>query len=160
MLTVARDAEVGPGDCGRVAPADYPSQPDVACAPERRAGDGRGSEVSEAVEAWKRFVTVLQTGEVAEVLDLYSANALYLEPYNPPHRGNLLIQSYLKDWMSGKDGVEIEELAVLPAEDGSGVGVEWTISYTAAGRRWNALPRASFLRLGDAGLVTYHRDYT
>jgi ketosteroid isomerase-like protein len=116
--------------------------------------------VSEAVEAWKRFVTVLQTGEVAEVLDLYSANALYLEPYNPPHRGNLLIQSYLKDWMSGKDGVEIEELAVLPAEDGSGVGVEWTISYTAAGRRWNALPRASFLRLGDAGLVTYHRDYT
>ena len=47
--------------------------------------------MSRAVDAWKRFVTVLTTGEVADVLDLYSANALYLEPYNPPHRGNLLI---------------------------------------------------------------------
>ena len=116
--------------------------------------------MSEAVEAWRRFVTVLQTGEVGGVSDLYSVNALYLEPYNPPHRGNLLIQAYLKDWMSGKEDVEVVELAVLPAEDGSGVGVEWTIAYTAAGRRWNALPRASFMRLGDDGRITYHRDYT
>ena len=116
--------------------------------------------MSQAVEAWNRFVTVLRTGEVKDVLDLYGADALYLEPYNPPHRGNLLIQSYLKDWMGGKEDVEVEELAVLPAEDGSGVGVEWTISYTAAGRRWNALPRASVLRLGECWLVTYHRDYT
>ena len=116
--------------------------------------------MSGSVDAWKRFATVLTTGEVNDVLDLYSANALYLEPYNPPHRGNLLIQSYLKDWMGGKDAVEIEELAVIPTEDGTGVGVEWTISYAAAGRRWNALPRASFLRLGDDGRVVYHRDYT
>jgi ketosteroid isomerase-like protein len=116
--------------------------------------------VSGSVDAWKRFVAVVTSGDVSDVLDLYSANALYLEPYNPPHRGNLLIQSYLKDWMGGKEGVEIEELAVIPSEDGTGVGVEWTISYTAAGRRWNALPRASFLRLGEDGLVIYHRDYT
>jgi hypothetical protein len=116
--------------------------------------------VSRSVDAWKRFATVLTTGDVSDVLGLYSANALYLEPYNPPHRGNLLIQSYLKDWMGGKEAVEIEELAVIPSEDGTGVGVEWTISYAAAGRRWNALPRASFLRLGEEGLVTYHRDYT
>ena len=116
--------------------------------------------MSRSVDAWKRFAAVLTTGEVGDLLDLYSAGALYLEPYNPPHRGNLLIQSYLKDWMGGKEGVEIEELAVIPTEDGSGAGIEWTISYTAAGRRWNALPRATFLRLGEAGLVTYHRDYT
>ena len=116
--------------------------------------------MSRSVDAWKRFVTVLTTGEVGDVLDLYGADALYLEPYNPPHRGNLLIQSYLKDWMGGKEGVEVDELAVIRSEDGTGVGVEWTISYTAAGRRWNALPRATFLRLDDAGLVTYHRDYT
>jgi len=116
--------------------------------------------VSQAVEAWKRFAAMLQTGEVGDASSLYSANALYLEPYNPPHRGNLLIQSYLKDWMGGKEDVAIDELAVIPSEDGAGIGVEWTISYTAAGRRWNALPRASFMRLGDEGLVTYHRDYT
>ncbi len=116
--------------------------------------------MSQAVEAWKRFLRVLQTGEVGDVSNFYSVNALYLEPYNPPHRGNLLIQSYLKDWMGGKADVEVDELAVIPAEDGSGVGVEWTISYTAAGRRWNALPRASFMRLGDEGRIVYHRDYT
>jgi len=116
--------------------------------------------VSQAAEAWKRFVTVLTTGEVGDVLDLYGADALYLEPYNPPHRGNLLIHSYLKDWMAGKEGVEVDELAVLPSEDGLSIGIEWTISYTAAGRRWNALPRATFLRLDAAGLVAYHRDYT
>ena len=116
--------------------------------------------MSGSVDAWKRFATVLTTGDVSDLLNLYSANALYLEPYNPPHRGNLLIQSYLKDWMGGKEAVEIDELAVIRSEDGTGIGVEWTISYTAAGRRWNALPRASFLRIGDQGLVTYHRDYT
>jgi len=116
--------------------------------------------VSRSVDAWKRFATVLTTGDVSDVLGLYSANALYLEPYNPPHRGNLLIQSYLKDWMGGKEAVEIEELAVIPSEDGTGDCVECTISYAAAGRRWNALPRASFLRLGEGDLITYHRDYT
>ena len=116
--------------------------------------------MGQAAEAWKRIVHVLTTGDVSDVLDLYSANSVFLEPYNPPHRGNLLIQSYLKDWMGGKDAVEIDEAVVVEAPDGSALGVEWTISYTAAGRRWNALPRATFLRIGDDGLVTYHRDYT
>jgi len=116
--------------------------------------------VGQAAEAWKRIVDVLTTGEVRDVLDLYSADALYLEPYNPPHRGNLLIQSYVKDWMGGKEDVVIDELAVIEAPDGLGIGVEWTISYTAAGRRWNALPRATFIRIGDGGYVVYHRDYT
>ncbi len=116
--------------------------------------------MTQAAEAWKRLVHVLTTGEVAEVLDLYGAEALYLEPYNPPHRGNLLIQSYVKDWLVGKEEIVIDELATNEAADGSGVGVEWAISYTAAGRRWKDLPRATFLRLDDAGLVSYHRDYT
>jgi ketosteroid isomerase-like protein len=116
--------------------------------------------VGQAADAWDRIVTVLTTGDVKDVLDLYGANALYLEPYNPPHRGNLLIQSYLKDWFGGKEDVAVDELARVESPEGTTVGVEWTISYTAAGRRWKALPRASFVRLGDEGLVAYHRDYT
>jgi ketosteroid isomerase-like protein len=116
--------------------------------------------VAQAAEAWKRLVNVLTTGEVADVLDMYGADALYLEPYNPPHRGNLLIQSYLKDWMAGKEDVAVEELVANESADGAGIGVEWTISYTAAGRRWKDLPRATFLRLDESGLVSYHRDYT
>ena len=114
----------------------------------------------QAAEAWTRLVDVLTTGEVGDVLDLYGADALYLEPYNPPHRGNLLIQSYLKDWMVGKDDIAIDVLAAHEDAAGNGVGVEWTISYTAAGRRWKDLPRATFLRLGEDGRVAYHRDYT
>ncbi|NDC90111.1 MAG: hypothetical protein EB075_15155 [Bacteroidetes bacterium] len=70
-----------------------------------RAPEPRGADVGQAADAWDRIVTVLTTGDVKDVLDLYGANALYLEPYNPPHRGNLLIQSYLKDWMGGKEDV-------------------------------------------------------
>lgn len=116
--------------------------------------------MGQASDAWKRLVAVLTTGDVSDVLDLYSANSVFLEPYNPPHRGNLLIHSYLKDWMSGKDEVAVDELVLVESPEGDKLGVEWTISYTAAGRRWNALPRATFLRLGDGGLITYHRDYT
>jgi len=116
--------------------------------------------VGQASDAWARIAAVLTTGDVADVLDLYGADALFLEPYNPPHRGNLLIQSYLKDWMGGKEDVAIDERARVESEDGRTVGVEWTISYTAAGRRWKDLPRASFVRLDADGRVAYHRDYT
>jgi hypothetical protein len=116
--------------------------------------------VGQASDAWQRLVAVLTTGDVSDVLDLYSANSVFLEPYNPPHRGNLLVHSYLKDWMSGKDEVVVDELVLVESPEEDKLGVEWTISYTAAGRRWNALPRATFLRLGDGGLITYHRDYT
>jgi len=134
---------------------DYPSMPSH----KRWRGPG-GRVVGQAADAWQRLVTVLTTGDVSDVLDLYSANALFLEPYNPPHRGNLLIQSYVKDWMGGKDDIVIDELVRIESPEGDAIGVEWTISYTAAGRRWNALPRASFLKLGEGGLITYHRDYT
>lgn len=116
--------------------------------------------MGQASDAWQRLVAVLTTGDVSDVLDLYSANSVFLEPYNPPHRGNLLVHSYLKDWMGGKEEVVVDELVLVESPHGDGIGVEWTISYTAAGRRWNALPRATFLRLGDGGLITYHRDYT
>lgn len=113
-----------------------------------------------AADAWQRLVDVLTSGDVADVLDLYGADALYLEPYNPPHRGNLLIQAYLKDWMGGKGAIAVDVKERLESSDGGALGVEWTISYDAAGRRWSDLPRATFLRLDDEGRIAYHRDYT
>jgi ketosteroid isomerase-like protein len=113
-----------------------------------------------AAEAWERLSTMLSEGDVTDLLDLYSADALYLEPYNPPHRGNLLIQAYLKDWLGGKDDIAVEAKRVIEAADGGSVAVEWNISYTAAGRRWNDLPRASFFDFGEDGRIEYHRDYT
>jgi ketosteroid isomerase-like protein len=115
--------------------------------------------VGRATDAWQRLEAVLEGGDVSDLLELYGADAVYLEPFNPPHRGNLLIQAYLKDWLVGKEDVAVDAALVLESSEGDAVGVEWTISYTAAGRRWNDLPRATFLRLDGDGRVVHHRDY-
>ena len=113
-----------------------------------------------AAEAWDRLSGMFTNADVSKLPELYAADALYLEPYNPPHRGNLLIQAYLKDWLAGKEEIAVEAARVIEADDGLSLAVEWTISYTAAGRRWSDLPRASFFGFGDDGRVEYHRDYT
>jgi ketosteroid isomerase-like protein len=116
--------------------------------------------VGHAAEAWERLTGMLTEGDVSGIPELYSADALYLEPYNPPHRGNLLIEAYIKDWLGGKEEIAVTSHRVIEAEAGDALAIEWTISYTAAGRRWNDLPRATFLGFGEDGRIVYHRDYT
>lgn len=113
-----------------------------------------------AADVWDRLTGMMESGDLDGLADLYEADSIYLEPYNPPHRGDLLIMAYLKDFFDGKDEVDIQEKRVIESTDGDRVAIEWTISYTAGGRRWNELPRASFLQLDSEGLITYHRDYT
>jgi ketosteroid isomerase-like protein len=113
-----------------------------------------------AADAWDQLSRMLADNDVSGVPGLYATDALYLEPYNPPHRGNLLIQAYLKDWLGGKEEITVESRRVIVSEDGLEMGVEWMISYTAAGRRWSDLPRASFFAFGEDGRIEYHRDYT
>ena len=116
--------------------------------------------MGQAADVWEQLSGMLTNSDVSGVPRLYAADALYLEPYNPPHRGNLLIQSYLKDWLGGKEEIEIETKRLIESADGADLGVEWQISYRAAGRRWSDLPRATFMGFGDDGRVQYQRDYT
>lgn len=111
-------------------------------------------------DAWERLRRLMEQQELDDAEELYAEDAVYLEPYNPPHRGNLLITAYMKDYFAGKDDVEIEVLKEIESADGQYLAVEWNISYSAAGRRWNKLPRASFFQFGDAGRVVHHRDYS
>ncbi len=113
-----------------------------------------------AAEAWNRLSGMLTGADVSDVPELYAVDALFLEPYNPPHRGNLLIQAYLKDWLAGKDDISVDASRVIEDEDGTALAVEWTIGYTAGGRRWSDLPRASFFEFDEDGRIVYHRDYT
>ncbi|MEX0869028.1 MAG: nuclear transport factor 2 family protein [Nitriliruptoraceae bacterium] len=113
-----------------------------------------------AAEVWDRLSGMLASADVSDIPEIYSADALFLEPYNPPHRGNLLIQAYLKDWIAGKEDIAVDVSRLIEHADGAMVAVEWTISYTAGGRRWSDLPRASFFEFDDDGRIIYHRDYT
>lgn len=113
-----------------------------------------------AADAWERLSGMLTSGDVSKLPELYAADALYLEPYNPPHRGNLLVQAYLKDWLGGKEDIAVEATRLIESDDSRALAVEWAISYTAAGRRWSDLPRASFFGFNDDGRIDYHRDYT
>ena len=113
-----------------------------------------------AAETWARLSGMLSSGDLGDLPGLYAQDAIYLEPFNPPHRGNLLIQAYLKDYLSGKEKVEITDRKVVESEDGRLLAVEWTISYDAAGRRWTDLPRGSFFEFDtDTGLIVNQRAY-
>jgi ketosteroid isomerase-like protein len=116
--------------------------------------------VAHAADTWARLSEMLEKADLKDLPSLYHQDAVYLEPYNPPHNGNLLIQAYLKDYLAGKDDIDIAEKKVIESEDGTYLAVEWTISYTAAGRRWNELPRASFFEFDGDGRIVHHRDYS
>jgi len=116
--------------------------------------------VGHAADTWDAWQSMMESGDLADMPGIYDMDAVYLEPYNPPHRGNLLIQAYLQDFLSGKDDIAIDAVRVIEADDSSQLAVEWTISYDAGGRRWNELPRASFMEFGADGQIVHHRDYT
>lgn len=109
---------------------------------------------------WDRLQSMLESGELKDLPSMYDQDALFLEPYNPPHRGNLLIQAYLKDYLAGKENIDIQTLRTAASDDGLTLAVEWTLSYDAAGRRWSDLPRATFFEFDpETDLITYQREY-
>lgn len=113
-----------------------------------------------ASDVWARLSGMLESADLNDLSSLYDIDAVYYEPYNPPHNGNLLIEAYLKDYLSGKDNIDIAEVRVVEGADERTLAVEWTISYDAGGRRWSDLPRATFVEFDDDGLITYQRDYS
>lgn len=111
-----------------------------------------------ARQAWETFSAALERHDDQALRDLFAEESVYLEPNNPPHEGNLLIQAYLSSWMSAREDLDVTVSRLLESEDGLTVAIEWTLSYTAAGRRWSNLPRSSWMEVDDRG-VRYHRDY-
>ncbi len=113
-----------------------------------------------ARQLWEELSTAIERRDADAIVDLYAPDAVWLEPQNPPHETNLLIQAYLKDWIEPRENIDITTSRLLESEDGSTVSVEWTISYTAAGRRWKDLPRASWIEVDEAtDAIRYQRDY-
>lgn len=112
-----------------------------------------------ARDRWDELSAAMERSDDQAIVDLYSSDAVWLEPQNPPHETNLLIQAYLNSWLQAREDVDVTATRILESDDGRTAAVEWTISYTAGGRRWNALPRSSWLEVDDDGRVRYQRDY-
>lgn len=111
-----------------------------------------------ARELWEQLGSALEKQDVEAIAELYAPDSVYLEPQNPPHEGNLLIQAYLNSWMQARADISATTKRILESADGSTVAVEWALSYSAGGRRWSDLPRATWLEADDEG-IRYHRDY-
>jgi limonene-1,2-epoxide hydrolase len=111
-----------------------------------------------ARQLWEQFGAALEKGDDLALKELFAPESVYLEPNNPPHEGNLLIQAYLNSWMSAREDLDVTVARLLESDDGLTVSVEWTLSYTAGGRRWNNLSRSSWIEVDEQG-IRYHRDY-
>jgi limonene-1,2-epoxide hydrolase len=111
-----------------------------------------------ARELWEQLSAALEKHDDGTIADLYAMESVYLEPNNPPHEGHTLIRAYLNSWMQAREDLDINAARVLESDDGQTIAVEWTMSYTAGGRRWANLPRTSWLEVDDQG-IRYHRDY-
>lgn len=111
-----------------------------------------------ARDLWDLLSAAMAKQDVEALVDLYAPDAVFLEPQNPPHETNLLIQAYLNSWLQAREDIQITTKRILESSDGEIVAVEWAITYTAAGRRWRDLPRSSWIEAGEDG-IRYHRDY-
>ncbi|MGH3666517.1 MAG: nuclear transport factor 2 family protein [Egibacteraceae bacterium] len=113
-----------------------------------------------ARQLWEEFCAAIERQDADALVDLYTPDAVWLEPQNPPHETNLLIQAYLKDWVDAHDDLDVNIKRMLESGDGLTLAVEWGVSYTAGGRRWNDLPRSSWVEVDEeADAIRYHRDY-
>jgi ketosteroid isomerase-like protein len=114
--------------------------------------------MARARDLWESLSIALEKQDVEAIYDLYADDAVYLEPQNPPHETSRLIQAYLNSWLQARDSIDVNTKRMVESQDGTTLAVEWTISYTAGGRRWNDLPRSSWFEV-DGDFIRYHRDY-
>ena len=111
-----------------------------------------------AREHWEQLRVALEKVDIDAIGQLYAPDAVWLEPQNPPHETDKLIQAYLSSWLQAREQIDVTTKRMLESDDGSFCAVEWAITYTAAGRRWNSLPRSSWIEVDDIGII-YQRDY-
>ena len=113
-----------------------------------------------AKELWESYCAAIERQDADALVDLFTRDAVWLEPQNPPHETALLIQAYLKDWVLARENIDVSVKRVLESADGLTLAAEWSVSYSAAGRRWNDLPRSTWLEVDEVSdAIRFQRDY-
>jgi ketosteroid isomerase-like protein len=111
-----------------------------------------------ARELWEALGAALEKADVDAIFELYAVDAVFLEPQNPPHETDRLIQAYLSSWLNARADIDITTKRLVESTDGLTCAVEWSLSYTAGTRRWKDLPRTTWIDAED-DLIRYQRDY-
>lgn len=111
-----------------------------------------------ARDLWQQLCAALENEDVEAIAELYADDGVFLEPQNPPHEGGRLIQAYVNSWLQAREDINASTRRLLESSDGTSLAVEWTLTYSAGGRRWKDLPRSTWLEAGEQG-IRYHRDY-
>lgn len=111
-----------------------------------------------ARELWEALSAALEKADVDAIFELYATDAVFLEPQNPPHETDRLIQAYLSSWLNARADIDITTKRLVESTDGRTCAVEWALSYTAGPRRWKDLPRTTWIDAED-DLISYQRDY-
>ena len=112
-----------------------------------------------ARDRWEELSAAFEQQDEGTIVKLFTPDAVWLEPQNPPHESNLLIQAYLSSWLQARADIDVTTSRMLESDDGQIAAVEWTLSFTAAGRRWNNMARATWIETDSDGLIRYQRDY-
>ena len=113
-----------------------------------------------ARELWEAYCAAIERQDADAIVDLYTPDAVWLEPQNPPHETNLLIQAYLKDWVFARENLDVTVTRILESADGLTLASEWTVSYSAVGRRWKDLPRSTWIEVDESfNAIRFQRDY-
>lgn len=111
-----------------------------------------------AAARWDQLTAAMEAVDDGALTDAYADDAIYLEPQNPPHEGVKLIVAYLNSWLQAREGLDVTTRRLLESDDESTIAVEWSLSYTAGGRRWS-LNRCSWLEVDSDDRIVYHHDY-
>lgn len=112
-----------------------------------------------ARDRWEELAAAFEQQDEGTIVKLYAPDAVWLEPQNPPHESNLLIQAYLSSWLQARADIDVITSRMLESDDGRTAAVEWNISFTAGGRRWNNMARSSWIDTDPDGVIAYQRDY-
>ena len=113
-----------------------------------------------ARELWEAYCAAIERQDADALVDLFTPDAVWLEPQNPPHETALLIQAYLKDWVLARENLDVSVKRMLESDDGLTLAAEWSVSYSAGGRRWSDLPRSTWIEVDEASdSIRFQRDY-
>ncbi len=110
---------------------------------------------SQHAQAIKTAFETLSPSTVPALIDLYTADARFVDPFNDVH-GHIAVQAIFTHMFKQVDAPRFVITRVI--DGGDTLFMRWDFTFTARGKPQH-IHGATHFELNDAGLITLHRDY-